>query len=133
LALVPIILLFAVMYLLVIRPQQRRVRDHASFVSSLRYGDDVVTAGGIFGTITSLSDDTVSLEVAPGVSLKVLRSSVTRKIGDEAPEIESIDDESIDDESIDDTRSIDEPTEVTGNSDTSSVSPPPDDAGPEPH
>ena len=120
------------MYMLVIRPQQRRVRDHASFVSSLRYGDDVVTAGGIFGTITSLSDDTVSLEVAPGVSLKVLRSSVTRKVGDEAPDIESIDDmDEID--SVDDIERIDETTDVTEPSDTSSVVPPPDDAGPEPH
>jgi preprotein translocase subunit YajC len=111
LALVPIILLFAVMYLLVIRPQQRRVREHASFVSSLRYGDDVVTAGGIFGTITALSEETVSLEVAPGVSLRVLRSSVTRRMGEEPPEIESIDD-------VDAT-----PSEL----------PPSDDAGPEPH
>lgn len=117
------------MYLLVIRPQQRRVRDHASFVSSLRYGDDVVTAGGIFGTITSLSDDTVSLEVAPGVSLKVLRSSVTRTVGDEPPDIETIDD--ID--TVDDGERIDEVTDVTESSDTSSVLPPPDDAGPEPH
>ena len=120
------------MYLLVIRPQQRRVRDHASFVSSLHYGDDVVTAGGIFGTITSLGDDIVSLEVAPGVSLKVLRSSVTRKIGDEAPDIETIDDiEAIDD--IDDIERIDEATDATETSDTSTVPPPPDDAGPEPH
>ena len=117
------------MYLLVIRPQQRRVREHSSFVSSLRYGDDVVTAGGIFGTITSLSDDTVSLEVAPGVSLKVLRSSVTRTVGDEAPDIETIDDM----ESIDDIERIDETTDVTESSDTSPVPPPPDDAGPEPH
>jgi preprotein translocase subunit YajC len=117
LALVPIILLFAVMYLLVIRPQQRRVRDHASFVSSLQYGDDVVTAGGIFGTISALSDDTVSLEVAPGVSLKVLRSSVTRRIGEEAPDIES----------------IDEVPEVTEISDAASAPLPPDDAGPETH
>ena len=105
------------MYLLVIRPQQRRVRDHAAFVSSLHYGDDVVTAGGIFGTITSLSDDTVSLDVAPGVSLKVLRSSVTRKVGDEAPEIESIDE-------VDEVEEIDDiPSEL----------PPSDDAGPESH
>jgi preprotein translocase subunit YajC len=129
LALVPIILLFAVMYMLVIRPQQRRVRDHAAFVSSLGYGDEVVTAGGIFGTITSLGDDIVSLEVAPGVSLKVLRSSVTRKIGDEAPDIETIDDI----EAIDDVERIDEATDVTETNDTSTVPPPPDDAGPEPH
>jgi preprotein translocase subunit YajC len=125
LALVPIILLFAVMYLLVIRPQQRRVRDHSMFVSSLRYGDDVVTAGGIFGTISALSDDTVSLEVAPGVSLKVLRSSVTRRVGDEAPDIESIDDI----EEIDEIHEIDEIDHAT---DTPAL-PPPDDAAPESH
>ena len=123
------------MYMLVIRPQQRRVRDHASFVSSLRYGDEVVTAGGLFGTITSLGDDIVSLEVAPGVSLKVLRSSVTRTVGDEAPDIETIDDvETTDDiESPDDIERIEGTTDVTETSDSSSVPPPPDDAGPEPH
>ena len=84
--LIPIVLLFAVMYLLVIRPQQRRVREHASFVQSLRYGEEVVTAGGIFGTITALQDDAVMLEVAPGVAVKVLRSSVTRRVVDEPVE-----------------------------------------------
>jgi preprotein translocase subunit YajC len=93
LALVPIILLFAVMYLLVIRPQQRRVRDHAVFVTSLHYGEEVVTAGGIFGTITGLTDDVVTLEVAPGVAVKVLRSSITRRIDEDEPEEEPAADE----------------------------------------
>ena len=104
------------MYLLVIRPQQRRVREHASFVSTLQYGDEVVTAGGIFGRITALSDETVSLEVAPGVSMKVLRSSVTRRVGDEPPDIETIDD-------IDDIDAADAVEEL----------PPADDAGPDVH
>lgn len=85
-ALLPIVLLFAVMYLLVIRPQQRRVRQHQLFVDSLARGEEVVTAGGIFGTITGLEDQTVSLRIAPDVSIRVLRASVTRRMADDAGE-----------------------------------------------
>jgi preprotein translocase subunit YajC len=91
-SLIPIILLFGVMYMLVIRPQQRRVREHSSFVSSLGLGDEVVTAGGVFGTISALRDDVVILDVAAGVSIKVLRSSITRRVNDDVPELDDVDD-----------------------------------------
>ena len=87
LALLPILLLFAAMYLLVIRPQQKRIREHQAVVASLRPGDEVVTAGGIFGTITALDDQAVSLDVAPGVTLRVLRPSISRRVSDE-PQLE---------------------------------------------
>ena len=71
------------MYLLLIRPQQRRVRQHQALVASLAVGDEVVTAGGILGTITGVSDEYVSLEVAPATVVQVLRGSVSRRVSGE--------------------------------------------------
>src|SRR2546423_1031025 len=103
-ALLPILLLFAVMYMLVIRPQQRRLRMHQEFVSSLQEGDEVVTTGGIFGTVTTLEDETALLEVAPGVTVRVLRSAINRRLADDEPE-ESYDDD--DDEISDEVGDLD--------------------------
>ena len=114
------------MYMLVIRPQQRRVREHSSFVSTLQYGDEVVTAGGIFGTITALSEETLSLEVAPGVSLRVLRSSVTRRVSDEPPDIETIDD-------VEELPPVTDAGEVHETNGSPTTLPPADDAGPDAH
>lgn len=69
------------MWALLILPQQRRMRQHQAVVSSLRVGDEVVTAGGVYGTITSVDEDTLAVEVAPGIVLRVLRSAVTSRIG----------------------------------------------------
>lgn len=81
--LIPLILIVLVMWLLLIRPQQRRVRQHQQLVASVRAGDEVVTAGGIFGTVRGLDDETLLLEVAPGVELRVLRGAVSRRMGDD--------------------------------------------------
>ena len=69
------------MWLLLILPQQRRMRKHQVVVASLRAGDEVVTAGGVYGVITSVDEETLAVEVAPGVVLRVLRSAVTSRIG----------------------------------------------------
>ena len=78
------------MWLLLILPQQRRVRQHQAVVSSLQAGDEVVTAGGVYGTIVSVDEDTLAVEVAPGIVLRVLRSAVSQRIapigGDEDAE-----------------------------------------------
>jgi preprotein translocase subunit YajC len=83
------------MWVLLILPQQRRMRQHQAVVASLRAGDEVVTAGGVYGTITSVDEDTLAVEVAPGVVLRVLRSAVSQRVGPS-------DDEVIDDEDDDD-------------------------------
>jgi preprotein translocase subunit YajC len=75
---------------LFILPQQRRMRQHQQLVATLELGDDVVTAGGVFGTITSLDDEAVMLQVAPGVELRVLRGAVSRKVSPRG-DIEPID------------------------------------------
>ena len=86
------------MWVLLILPQQRRMRQHQAVVASLRAGDEVVTAGGVYGTITSVDEETLAVEVAPGVVLRVLRSAVSQRI---AP-LEETDDDEDDDVLADD-------------------------------
>ena len=73
-------LLMVGMYLLLVRPQQRRLKAQRALIASVAVGDQVVTAGGIIGTIRILEDDRVALEVAPGVELRVLRAAISRTI-----------------------------------------------------
>lgn len=72
----PFIFVFAIFYFLVIRPQVKRQKTHQKFISELKRGDEVITTSGILGTIEGLTDRFVTLEVAEGVSIKVLRSQV---------------------------------------------------------
>jgi len=74
---IPLILMFLIFYFLLIRPQQKKVKQHKEMLASLRKGDRVVTAGGIHGTITSISDNTVTLEIAPKVKIKVQKGSIS--------------------------------------------------------
>jgi preprotein translocase subunit YajC len=76
------LLLIAVGWFLLIRPQQARIRTQRAMVEALRVGDRVVTAGGIHGTITALHDETVRVEVAPGVELTVARPAIMRQLAD---------------------------------------------------
>ena len=75
--LLALLLTFALMWVLLILPQQRRMRQHQAVIASLRTGDEVVTAGGVYGTIVSVDEDTLAVEVAPGVILRVLRTAVS--------------------------------------------------------
>ncbi len=75
-AFLPLILLFAVFYFLLIRPQQKRARTHKQFIESLKKGDRVVTSGGMYGTITGITDDSVTIEIAEKVRIKVLKSAI---------------------------------------------------------
>ncbi|MEA2687152.1 MAG: preprotein translocase subunit YajC [Actinomycetota bacterium] len=68
------------MWALLSRPQQRRVREHLALVATVGPGDEVITTGGIVGTILSAVDDIITLEVAPGVSIRVLRSAIQTRI-----------------------------------------------------
>jgi len=74
--LIMMILLFVVFYFLLIRPQQKRVKEHRQMVESLAKGDEVVTNGGLLGKITHLGDDFITLEIAPNLEVKVQRHSV---------------------------------------------------------
>lgn len=72
----PMIALFAIFYFLLIRPQQKRQKEHRSMVDGLAKGDEVVTMGGLLGKITQVDDNFITLEVAKGTDLKVQRMSV---------------------------------------------------------
>jgi len=78
LQLVPFVLIFVIMWFLIIRPQQRRVREHQEMVKNVRRGDTVVTSGGIIGKVTKVTDDAdIEVEIADGVKVKVARAMIS--------------------------------------------------------
>ena len=72
-----LVLMFAIFYFLLIRPQQKRAKQHRELVNNLKVGDSVVTAGGIHGKIASVQDGSVNIEIATGVKIKMNRTSIT--------------------------------------------------------
>ena len=73
----PLIVIFAVFYFMLIRPQMKRAKEHRNLVAQLSKGDEVVTNGGLLGKITDLSDAFVTVEIADNVQIKLQRQSVT--------------------------------------------------------
>jgi len=78
----PIIILFAIFYFLLIRPQQKKAKEHREMIDNLKKGNRVVTSGGIFGTIVSLDDTTIGLEIAEKVKIKVARPNIAVLVSD---------------------------------------------------
>ncbi len=81
--LISLVLMVAIFYFLLIRPQQRRVRQQRQLVESLKVGDEVITIGGMFGTILDMDDETITLDAGAGTRLKYLRQAVARKFVEE--------------------------------------------------
>jgi preprotein translocase subunit YajC len=73
----PLILMFAVLYFVILRPQMRRQKEIKAMLSSLAVGDEVVTSGGLLGKLAKLTEHYVVLELGPGVEVKIQRSAVT--------------------------------------------------------
>jgi preprotein translocase subunit YajC len=73
----PFILIFVIMYFMVIRPQQKRARDHQNMLSKLKRNDEVMTSGGIYGKVIDLKETVVTLEVAPNVRIRVHRPQIS--------------------------------------------------------
>ncbi len=73
----PLIFIFVIFWFLVIRPQQRKSKAHRKLVEALKKGDEVVTDGGIHGTIQKVTDNNVTMEIAPKVSIKIIRSRIS--------------------------------------------------------
>ena len=73
----PIILIFVIFYFLLIRPQQKKAKEHNAMLSRLKKGDKILSAGGIYGEITGIKDDVVTVEIAPKVRVRISRSSVS--------------------------------------------------------
>lgn len=83
---VPLVLIFVIMYFLMIRPQQKKLNDHKAMVAALRRGDQIVTGGGIVGKVTKVADDAmVEVEIADGVKVKVVKSSITQVLSKTDP------------------------------------------------
>jgi preprotein translocase subunit YajC len=74
--LLPIVLMFVLLYFLMIRPQMKRAKEAKAMIEALQKGDEVITAGGVLGRITKLSDAYVSLEIAPNTEIAVQKSAV---------------------------------------------------------
>lgn len=73
----PFVIVFAIFYLLWIRPQQQRVKEHQASINAVKKGDEVVTGGGIRGRVTKVSDDEAEVEIAQNVRIRVVKSTIT--------------------------------------------------------
>jgi len=74
---IPLILMFVIFYFLLIRPQQKRTKDHRAMIGNLKKGDRIVTSGGIHGRITGMDEATLTVEIADKVRVKVARANVS--------------------------------------------------------
>ena len=73
---IPLVFMFAIFYFLLIRPQQKKAKEHKALLEAIKKGDNVITAGGVHGKITSVDDAIVTLEIANGVNIKILKSYI---------------------------------------------------------
>ena len=82
---IPLILIFAIMYFLMIRPQQKRARLHREMVAALKKGDHIITQGGIIGKVATVRDDEIEVEIASGVRVRVVRGTVAQVVNRTEP------------------------------------------------
>lgn len=73
---IPLVFMFAIFYFLLIRPQQKKAKEHKLLLDALKKGDNVVTAGGVHGKVISVDDTIVTLEIATGVNIKITKSYI---------------------------------------------------------
>ncbi len=78
---IPLILIFVIFYFFLIRPQQKRVKDHRNMVESLKRGDEVITSGGIIGTVDRvMEDDRIEVIIGDNVKVQIIRSTITSQL-----------------------------------------------------
>ncbi len=83
---IPLILIFGIMYFLLIRPQQKKLKQHQAMVAALRRGDQIITQGGVMGKVTKVKDDgEVEVEIAKGVNVRVVRSTIATVVNKTEP------------------------------------------------
>ncbi|MEP1963280.1 preprotein translocase subunit YajC [Tateyamaria sp.] len=83
---IPLILIFGIMYFLLIRPQQKKVKEHAAMVAALRRGDQVITQGGLIGKVIKVKDDNeVEVELGDGIKVRVVQSTIATVISKTEP------------------------------------------------
>ena len=79
-------LLVGVFYFLLIRPQKRRVAQHRSLIDSVDVGDEIVTIGGMYGTVRAIGDEQVELEVTPGTTIRFTKAAIARRVTEDLDE-----------------------------------------------
>ncbi|MCG7622455.1 MULTISPECIES: preprotein translocase subunit YajC [unclassified Epibacterium] len=83
---IPLILIFAIMYFLLIRPQQKKMKQHQNMVEALRRGDQVVTQGGVIGKVAKVKEDgEIEVEIAEGVKVRVVKSTIAQVLNKTEP------------------------------------------------
>ena len=84
---IPLILIFAIMYFLLIRPQQKKLKEHQEMVAALRRGDQVITQGGVLGKVTKVKDgdNEIEVQIADGVNVRVVRSTIATVVNKTEP------------------------------------------------
>ena len=83
---IPLLLIFGIMYFLLIRPQQKKMKEHQAMVNGMRRGDKVVTAGGMFGKIVKVHDEgEVEVEIADGVKVRMVQSTIAQVVSKTEP------------------------------------------------
>ncbi|KGJ15223.1 preprotein translocase subunit YajC [Paracoccus panacisoli] len=82
---VPLLLVFVIMYFLILRPQQKKMSQHRAMVAALKKGDQVITQGGLIGKVVGVRDDELDVELAQGVRVRVVRSSIAQVVNRTAP------------------------------------------------
>ena len=79
-SLVPLVLIMVIFYFLLIRPQQKKLKEHKTMISELKKGDKVVTGGGIYGTIAKVKEDFIEVDIAEGIRVKVKSDTIANSI-----------------------------------------------------
>src|SRR5437762_9518487 len=82
-ALIPIVLFILVVYAVMVRPQQRRAREHQALMASVQVGEEIMTTAGIFGRVTDVDGDVISVEISPGVVMRIARAAIGRRMTQE--------------------------------------------------
>ena len=77
---VPLILVFLIMYFLIMRPQQKKMRLHREMIAALKKGDNVITQGGIIGKVVGVRDEEIEVEIAQGVRIRVVRATIAQVV-----------------------------------------------------
>jgi preprotein translocase subunit YajC len=76
----PLLMIFIIMWFLIFRPQQRQMRDHRAMIAAVKKGDEVITGGGIRGKVTKVTDDETEVEIAQGVRIRVVKSTLSQVV-----------------------------------------------------
>jgi preprotein translocase subunit YajC len=81
----PLLFVFIIFYFLMIRPQQRRMKEHQATIGAVKKGDEVITGGGLRGKVTKVADDEVEVEIAQGVKVRVVKSTLSHVLSKSKP------------------------------------------------